>query len=113
VKPISTCSAEAPALTIPWSPSATSSSSNGPYSATGYANPHVDGLIDAIGTELVTYARDAMIEEIWRTVRDDIVFVPLHQQVIVWALCDELELPVDPVNWPRFRLARLRPLEGN
>lgn len=45
--------------------------SDGPYSATGYANPHVDGLIDAIGTELVTYARDAMIEEVWKAVRDD------------------------------------------
>jgi peptide/nickel transport system substrate-binding protein len=77
--------------------------SDGPYSATGYANPRVDGLIDAIGTELVTYARDAMIEEVWKAVRDDIVFVPLHQQI--WAMRDQLELPVDPGNWPR--LARL------
>jgi peptide/nickel transport system substrate-binding protein len=81
--------------------------SDGLYSATGYANPRVDGLIDRIATELVTYGRDAMIEEVWKAVRADIVYVPLHHQVIVWAMRDQLELPVDAWNQPRFRLARL------
>ena len=85
--------------------------SDAPYNATGYMNPHVDELITAIGTELVTYARDVMIEEVWKTVRDDIVFVPLHQQVIVWAMQDELELPVDSGNQPRFRLALLNAVQ--
>ena len=83
--------------------------SDAPYNATGYANPHVDDLI-AIETAL-TYARDALIEEVWKTVRDDIVYIPLHQQVIFWAMRDKLELPVDPVNQPRFRLARLNPVQ--
>jgi peptide/nickel transport system substrate-binding protein len=78
------------------------------YNATGYANRHVDDLIDAITTALVTYARDAMTEEVWKTVRDDIVYVPLHHQIIVWAMRDRLELPVDAQNRPRFRLARLK-----
>jgi peptide/nickel transport system substrate-binding protein len=81
--------------------------SDAPYNAANYVNPEVDGLIDAISTAMVTYARDVMIEEVWRTVRDDIVLVPLHQQVIVWAMRDGLQLPVDPWNLPRFRLARL------
>jgi peptide/nickel transport system substrate-binding protein len=83
--------------------------SDAPYNATGYANAKVDALIDRIGTAIITYARDAMIEEVWKAVRDDIVYVPLHQQVIVWAMRDRLELPVDPWNLPRFRLARLTP----
>jgi peptide/nickel transport system substrate-binding protein len=81
--------------------------SDAPYNAANYVNPEVDGLIDAISTAMVTYARDVMIEEVWRTVRDDIVHVPLHQQVIVWAMRDTLDLPVDPWYLPRFRLARL------
>jgi peptide/nickel transport system substrate-binding protein len=83
--------------------------SDAPYNATGYANPEVDHLIGAIGTELETYARDAMIEKVWKAVRHDIVYVPLHDQVIVWAMRDELQLPVDAANVPRFRLARLNP----
>jgi peptide/nickel transport system substrate-binding protein len=82
--------------------------SDAAYNATGYANRHVDDLIDAIKTALVTYARYAMIEEVWKTVRDDIVYVPLHHQIIVWAMRDRLELPVDAQNRPRFRLARLK-----
>jgi peptide/nickel transport system substrate-binding protein len=82
--------------------------SDAPYNAANYVNPDVDGLIDAISTAMVTYARDVMIEEVWRTVRDDIVHVPLHQQVIVWAMRDTLDLPVDPWYLPRFRLARLK-----
>jgi peptide/nickel transport system substrate-binding protein len=70
--------------------------SDGAYNATGYASRRVDDLINAIKITLVTYARDAMIEEVWKTVRDDIVYVPLHHQVIVWAMRDQLELPVDP-----------------
>ena len=72
--------------------------SDAPYNATGYANPKVDELIDKIGTEMVTYGRDAMIEEVWKAVRDDIVYIPLHQQVVVWAMSDRLDLPVDPWN---------------
>jgi peptide/nickel transport system substrate-binding protein len=83
--------------------------SEAPYNATGYTNPQVDDLIDAIGTEIITYGRDAMIEEVWKMVREDIVYVPLHHQVIVWAMSDQLELPVDPQNFPRLRLARLKP----
>jgi peptide/nickel transport system substrate-binding protein len=79
--------------------------SDGQYNATGYGR--IDGLIDAIGTELVTYARDAKIEEAWRTILADVVVVPLHHQIIVWALRDRLKLPVDALDLPRFRLARL------
>jgi peptide/nickel transport system substrate-binding protein len=81
--------------------------SDGQYNATGYADPRGDELIDAIGTELVTYGRDAMIEEVWRTVLADVVVVPLHHQIMVWGLRDRLELPVDALDLPRFRLARL------
>ena len=81
--------------------------SDGQYNATGYANPRVDELIDAIATELVTYGRDAMIEEVWRTVLADVVVVPLHHQIMVWALRDRLDLPIDALDLPRFRLARL------
>jgi peptide/nickel transport system substrate-binding protein len=55
---------------------------------------------------MITYGRDAMIEELWKTVIDDIVYIPLHHQVIVWALRDNLDLPVSPYNQPNFREAR-------
>jgi peptide/nickel transport system substrate-binding protein len=82
--------------------------SDGPYNATGYADPEVDALIEQIGTELATYPRDGLIEEVWRRVLAEVVYVPLHHQVLVWALRENLELPIDALDFPRFRLARLR-----
>ena len=58
------------------------------HAVVDHANPGVDELIDAIGIELVTDGRDAMIEEVWRAVLADVVVVPLHHQIMVWALLD-------------------------
>jgi peptide/nickel transport system substrate-binding protein len=72
----------------------------------GYANPQVDELIDKIKTEMVTYARDAYLEEAWRIVTDDLVYLPIRHAVSVFAMRENLEIPPDPWDVPRFRLAR-------
>jgi peptide/nickel transport system substrate-binding protein len=78
------------------------------WNATGYANPRVDELIDKIKIEMVTYARDAYLEEAWKTVTGDLVHLPIRHGVSVFALRDNLEIPPDPWDVPRFRLARLK-----
>jgi peptide/nickel transport system substrate-binding protein len=74
--------------------------------ASGYSNPRVDELIAKIDAEMVAYGRDAMIEEAWKIVLGDIVYVPLHHQVIVWAMRDSFDIPIFPFNRPIFREAR-------
>jgi peptide/nickel transport system substrate-binding protein len=76
--------------------------------STGYSNPRVDELIAKIDREMITYGRDAMIEEVWKIVLDDIVYIPLHYQVIVWAMRDNLDIPVFAYNEPLFREARFK-----
>jgi peptide/nickel transport system substrate-binding protein len=61
---------------------------------------------------MITYARDAMIEEVWKIVLDDIVYIPLHHQIIVWAMRDNLDIPVFAYNEPRFREARFKEVGG-
>lgn len=78
----------------------------------GYANPRVDELIEKIETEMVTYARDAYLEEAWRIVTDDLVYLPIRHGVSVFALRDDLEIPPDPWDVPRFRLARFKEIGG-
>jgi peptide/nickel transport system substrate-binding protein len=82
---------------------------NAGLNGAGYSNPQVDALIEQIDREIVTYGRDALIEEVWRTVLDDIAYIPLHHPVVVWAMRDHLDLPVNPNEIPLFREARLRP----
>jgi peptide/nickel transport system substrate-binding protein len=73
----------------------------------GYANPTFDALLDAIDAELSTVVRDALIEQAWRIVLDDIVVVPLYRPLRVWAMRDRFDMPSGPQFWPLFRQARL------
>jgi peptide/nickel transport system substrate-binding protein len=71
----------------------------------GYANPRVDELLEKIKIEMVTYARDAYLEEAWKIVTDDLVYLPIRHGVSVFAMRKDLEIPPDPWDVPRFRLA--------
>ena len=53
--------------------------SDAEFAGTGYADPEVDALIDQVEGEMVTYVRDGLIEQVWRKVLGDVVYVPLFQ----------------------------------
>jgi peptide/nickel transport system substrate-binding protein len=73
-----------------------------------YANPRVEELLEKIETEMVTYARDAYLEEAWHIVTEDLVYLPIRHGVSVFAMRKDLEIPPDPWDVPRFRLARFK-----
>jgi peptide/nickel transport system substrate-binding protein len=75
--------------------------------ATGYDNPAFESLLDEIDRAMITYARDALIEQAWRIVLDDIVVIPLYRPLEVWAMRDTLDLPVSVFVTPRFRQAQV------
>jgi hypothetical protein len=66
-------------------------------------------LVDRIDAEVSSPVRDALIEQVWRKVLDDVVVVPLYHPLAVWAMRDSLELPVHTLNYPLFRQALLVP----
>jgi peptide/nickel transport system substrate-binding protein len=80
--------------------------------AVGYANPRVDELLDKIKGEMVTYARDAYLEEAWRIVTGDLIYLPIRHGVSLFAMRNNLEIPPDPWDVPRFRLARFTTPNG-
>jgi peptide/nickel transport system substrate-binding protein len=82
------------------------------FNVVGYANSRVDELIEKIEGEMVTYARDAYLEDAWQIVTDDLVYLPIRHGVSVFATRKDLDIPPDPWDVPRFRLARLRPPGG-
>jgi peptide/nickel transport system substrate-binding protein len=73
-----------------------------------YTNPRVDELIEKIKTEMVTYARDAYLEEAWKIVTAEFVYLPIRHGVSVFAMRKNLDIPPDPWDVPRFRLARFK-----
>ena len=82
--------------------------SAGAFNFSGYANPRIDDLIAKAERELVTYVRDVYLEEAWRTVTNDYVYLPIRHGVSVYALREDLEIPPDPWDVPRFRLGRFQ-----
>jgi len=70
----------------------------------GYSNPKVDALIDAMGRELNKDKRQQLIDDAAKIVQSDVATIPLHQQVIVWAARDGVNLvqPADNAFYLRW-----------
>ena len=76
----------------------------GSWNATGYNNARVNEITAAIATETDIDKRTAMIEEAWNIVLADKPYVPLHHQVIAWAMSNKVDAPIgaDDALRPRF-----------
>jgi ABC-type oligopeptide transport system substrate-binding subunit len=74
--------------------------------APGYADPALDALVERIDSEISSPIRDALIEQAWRKLLDDVPVVPLFHAAAVWAMRDTLEVPPHALPWPLFRQAR-------
>ena len=80
----------------------------GEYNSGGYSNPALDELMDKIQGELDGEKRLAMLHDALKIVKDDVATVPLHQQVLVWAARDNIELVQQADNFFPLRYVRVK-----
>ena len=80
----------------------------GSWNATGYSNAKVDDLTAKMAVEVDAAKRTAIIDDAWTQANSDIVYLPLHHQVIAWGLSDKVDMPIVPNDSPRFRWARFK-----
>jgi peptide/nickel transport system substrate-binding protein len=71
-----------------------------------YSNPAMDALIGRMKTESGP-ARQAAITEALALYRADVPHIPLHHQMIPWAMRSNLSIPHAANNQPYFRWARV------
>ncbi len=76
----------------------TANGKTGEVNYTGYSNPAMDDLIAKIGVETDQAKRNAMIHDAAVTIQHDLPTIPLHQQVIVWAAKDNVDVVQPPNN---------------
>ncbi|MCW5772300.1 MAG: ABC transporter substrate-binding protein [Rhodospirillaceae bacterium] len=81
----------------------------GLWNATGYSNKKLDDLIARMAVEIDVKKRDALIAEAWALAKADLVYIPLHHQLISWALAKTVDLPITADDEPHFRWARIAP----
>ncbi len=72
----------------------------GDFNSGRFSDAELDRLIDAIEVEMDAAKRRAMMLEAFQRVRDNIYVIPLHRQIIPWAVRAEREgRPPAPTTW--------------
>ena len=83
---------------------ATRTKTEGGLNAGGYSNPAFDAILPKIASELDATKRTALMAEATSIIRNDVAYIPLHQQPITWASKKGVELRQSPDNQMRLWL---------
>jgi peptide/nickel transport system substrate-binding protein len=75
----------------------------GTWNGTGYSNPAIDAKIDALTSEVDTAKRNASIADIWKELKANDVYAPIHVQFIAYAMRRGFDIPVDLENTPKMK----------
>ncbi|MEN0041233.1 MAG: ABC transporter substrate-binding protein [Pseudomonadota bacterium] len=79
----------------------------GSWNGTRYSNAELDPKIQALASETDLDKRNAMIAEIWAQVQDDVLYLPVHHQVLNWGMKDKIDFPVQPEDQPHFKYMKI------
>lgn len=74
----------------------------------GYSNPALDALIDPIESEADPGKRLDLLRQALAIVKDDIAYIPLHQQDLVWAARDNVDLVQQGDGYFPLRYVRIK-----
>jgi len=85
----------------------TRNGTRGVFNNGGYSNPRFDELVDQIGVETVPARRQELITQATRLLQEDVGYIPLHQQQVVWASRTNVTLQQQADNGFPLRLVRI------
>jgi peptide/nickel transport system substrate-binding protein len=70
----------------------------GSYNATRYANPEIDKMVQSLSVETDAERRNDTIARIWQVLQEETIYLPVHNQVLAYAMKKEWDFPVSPQN---------------
>jgi peptide/nickel transport system substrate-binding protein len=85
---------------------ATRDGSRGMFNNGGYSNPRLDDLINRIAVETNQATRQGLITEAGKVIQNDVGYIPLHQQQIVWAVRQGWNVVQTADNYIQLRFVR-------
>ncbi len=80
---------------------------DGNYNVGRYSNPKMDQIVDRIKTETDPYIRPRLLEEALKLASDDVSHIPLHNQIIPWAMKKNVEVVHRADNRIDWRLVQV------
>jgi peptide/nickel transport system substrate-binding protein len=81
----------------------------GGWNGTKFSDPAIDAQIRSLRTEIDPNRRNATVAMLWRKLKAQMIYVPLHNQTITHAMRDDFHIPVDVSNQPKMKYASARP----
>ncbi|MEO0485717.1 MAG: ABC transporter substrate-binding protein [Pseudomonadota bacterium] len=75
----------------------------GTWNGTGFDNDDIDAMIKTLASNTDLDDRNATIASIWRTVQDEVLYIPIHHQVLNWGMADGVGIEVDPEDQPKVK----------
>ena len=79
----------------------------GSWNGTRYSNPEIDEKIVSLASETDLRQRDATIADIWAQVQEDVLYLPVHHQVLNWGMAEKVETIVAPNDRALFKFFTL------
>ncbi|MEL6338081.1 MAG: ABC transporter substrate-binding protein, partial [Pseudomonadota bacterium] len=75
----------------------------GSWNGTGYSNTDLDAKIVSLASETDLDVRNATIAAIWEQVQADVLYLPVHHQVLNWGMKENVVFDVQPEDQPHFK----------
>ncbi len=75
----------------------------GANNATRYVNKDLDAKIVSLASEIDTKKRNATIAEIWKVAADETLYLPVHHQMLAYAMKNNVDIPVDAENQVKLK----------
>ena len=72
-----------------------------------YSNPELDAAIRAARDETDLRRREELLRAAWRRVTQEMIYIPMYNQVLVWAMRRNVDAVLRPDNWFEIRWARV------
>ncbi|APE45629.1 ABC transporter substrate-binding protein (plasmid) [Sulfitobacter alexandrii] len=72
-----------------------------------FANDRIDEIVAAVESETDQVKRDALIQEAYQIVHDEVFYLPLHQQAVVWGVRKGVEVVQRPDDYFQYKTARI------
>lgn len=80
----------------------------GSWNGTRYSNADMDAKIVSLASETDLAKRNATIGEIWKQVQEDVLYLPIHHQVLNWGMANKVDTPVSPDDRARFKYFKVK-----
>ncbi len=80
---------------------------DGNYNVGRYSNPQMDALVERIKKETDTKLRGQLIERALQLSHDDVAYLPLHNQIVPWAMRKNVDVVHRADNRVDWRLVKL------